>query len=434
MINRYFKKSLMLLGSLYLACASPHSIVREEKFTQKERRNLYYIKSLDIIKNNDQNFTIKPKFGYDIVELKHIVSRSYYYNGEYRDFTDWVEIGDVIEKGRELDKSLGNIDLSISTMPGGYEDLIDWDKGKFNSSKIHDSYLRRDVTLNSLDGEENIDLNGYFFFNFNVNELNSSYDMTIDYLVSENEDIIPNYLTKSSLSSESMDKKNFTLSISYIFLNKDLDILSNEYKRVNIDFYFRESDKSINKRKIANKQYQKELAKKQKQDELRKQQDFKEAEEKLAEDQRLKNLINNYITQNLDNLKIYVIDEDNQLPIYGVEVSITSDAENPGSLLTRNGFPSSRLNEFDIIFYPNSWNGSKWGNGNYCSTTNSPCTFKVFSKAEHKIVVKQKNYYAIEKEFVPSKDGLEQVVEMAKIRPGIDINILGGSKGKVRKK
>lgn len=154
--------------------------------------------------------------------------------------------------------------------------------------------------------------------------------------------------------------------------------------------------------------------------------------ERAASEIGLERLLN----RDFGKLKIYVIDEDNGLIIPGAGISITSDAQNPTSLLIRKGFPKNRIEEFYLPNYPNSWDGKrKWGDGRYCKINNGPCLFQIYKPARHKIVVKHPDYYQVDAEVVPSRDGLEYIVEMSKIgtKVKLDLNPFGG-KGKIRKK
>ncbi len=157
--------------------------------------------------------------------------------------------------------------------------------------------------------------------------------------------------------------------------------------------------------------------------------------EKIAETNRLKNLIYSTITQNLETLVIYVVDEDNGLHVSGSSIYITSDALSPGELLVQRGFPPSRLNEFTFPDYPNSWKGKNFGNGQNCLIYDEPCKFQVYKYAKHKILVKHQSYYQVEGEIIPSEEGLEYIVEMSKIgaKFKLDFNIFGG-KGRIKKK
>jgi len=156
---------------------------------------------------------------------------------------------------------------------------------------------------------------------------------------------------------------------------------------------------------------------------------------KEEEDRSARSLFESIILKNLSTLYIHVLDEDNGLPINGAEVSITSNAQNPIDQLIRNGFPQSKLKDFSIPNYPNSWDGKNRGNWVYCKIYDRPCSFVTYQTAKHKVIVKHPDYYQVDGELTPIKDGLEYIVEMSKIGTKIklDINPFGG-KGNLRKK
>lgn len=148
-----------------------------------------------------------------------------------------------------------------------------------------------------------------------------------------------------------------------------------------------------------------------------------------------KSAFKNLLESSFRNLKIYINDADNGLPIKDVSVSITSDAKSPRDLLTDFGFKNIETYVYSLPSYPHSWSGRNWGSGHHCwSSLYNGCKFEVYTASNHKIIAKHPDYYQVYGIIKPYADGLEYIIEMSKIGTKIrlDTNPFGG-KGTIRK-